>query len=52
MTDAQYKSCLDRMLGSAQQLSGLLHGQAVRVALVNGLAPDRSHIDLAWNWRV
>jgi len=28
--DAQYKSCMERMLASAQKLSGLLHGQAVR----------------------
>lgn len=28
--DAHYKSCMERMLGSAQKLSGLLHGQSVR----------------------
>ena len=52
LTDARYKSCLERMLGSAQKLSGLLHGQAVRVAEVNGLSADRSVIDIAWNWQM
>ena len=31
VSDAHYKSCMERMLGSAQKLSGLLHGHAVRV---------------------
>lgn len=51
VSDARFKSCLERMLGSAQKLSGLLHGQAVRVAEVNGLSPDRAVIDIAWNWQ-
>lgn len=52
MTDTQYKSCLDRMLASAQKLTGLLHGQAVRVAEINGLSPDKAVIDVAWNWQL
>ncbi|PRW44463.1 T-cell activation mitochondrial [Chlorella sorokiniana] len=52
VSDAHYKSCLERMLGSAQKLSGLLHGQAVRVAQINGLSADRSVIDIAWNWQL
>ncbi|KAL4428229.1 hypothetical protein ABPG75_002318 [Micractinium tetrahymenae] len=52
ISDARFKSCLDRMLGSAQKLSGLLHGQSVRVAEVNGLSPDRAVIDIAWNWQL
>lgn len=52
ISDARFKSCLERMLGSAQKLSGLLHGQSVRVAEVNGLSPDRAVINIAWNWQL
>ena len=40
------------MLGSAQKLSGLLHGTAVRVTEVNSLSPDRAVINIAWNWQM
>lgn len=52
MDDRRFKSCLERMLAHAQKLSGLLHGQAVRVAEINALSPDRSVINIAWNWRL
>ena len=46
VSDAHYKSCMERMLGSAQKLSGLLHGQAVRdcrcaMQSVSAQQPDR-----------
>jgi hypothetical protein len=40
------------MLANAQKLAGLLHGQAVKVAEVNGLSPDKAVIHLAWDWRM
>jgi len=40
------------MLASAQKLSGLLHGQAVRVAEVNSLSADKAVINIAWNWQL
>jgi hypothetical protein len=49
---SEYRSCLNRMLGNAQQLSGLLHGTCVRVAEVNAVWADRGGIDIAWNWRM
>lgn len=48
----RFRSACLRMMQHSAALGPLLGGLAVRVAEVNGLPPDKSWIDIAWNFEL
>ena len=52
LQDAQFISCCKRMLFNADSLSQLVEGLSLRISHSNQVAPEGTHIDIAWDFEV
>eukprot|EP00884_Botryococcus_braunii_P019096 jgi/Botrbrau1/5870/Bobra.0366s0049.1 len=48
----RFASACERLLGLAPAVGALLESASIRVSYVNQVAPDGSHIDIAWDFEV
>ena len=52
LTPERFRAACLRLMHYSPTLQPLLEGLAVRVAEVNGLPPDRSFVDIAWDFEL
>lgn len=52
LPDEQFISCCKRMLFNADSLSQLMEGLSFRISYANQVAPEGTHIDIAWDFEV
>lgn len=52
LPDEQFISCCKRMLFNADSLSQLMEGYSFRISYANQVAPEGTHIDIAWDFEV
>ena len=52
LQDAQFISCCKRMLFNSDSLSQIMEGLSFRISHTNQVAPEGTHIDIAWDFEV
>lgn len=52
MPPRQAESCMQRLLHHREAVATAADGLSLRISHVNGIAPDGSYVDIAWDFKL